>query len=1118
MLNRFLLTVIITLSSPYCLRVEADDYQDRILPYLKSYCMECHAGEKAKGELDLEKYAANGDVVANFRRWKHVMEFIRQGEMPPEDSQQPSIGESNDVVAAIESILIEEAKKRAGDPGVVLPRRLSNTEYNHAIHDLTGVDIQPTKSFPADPAGGEGFDNTGEALRMSPNLLKKYLAAAQHVSDHMVLKPDGIEFAPFPVLSYNERKKLTEQAVIDFYENHAVDVSSYLEAAWRYQHSSPNRQDQSVEAWATENSLSPTYLALVCRFIDHVDEKTAWGAEFRRHWDALPSPPEIERPIELRDLVKFMDVSRQLLASPEPELIKPGAGNWPISHLDFRDNVANHRDQFDRSVLKSDVLVKTDQIAARNKTSPKSRSLFLQFDHGFSTEPAFVVIEGAIFSEADRLPRNDQERTAQKVETLSSVLKRFAPDALEALKYGQGPAGEEISPDSFVVKVPATIEIPLNVDLQNEFKGRRLLLPCKLDKKNSPNGSVFVQATLDKPPSQRWAKGVQHLIVSDSPIAKELSKTGSSYCDTFPNRFFYVNDSRGLAAGFHLVEGFFRDDQPLVKKILSDSENAELDRLWRELEFVTESTETLLRGFVWFERSEREVLHDERFDFLRSEDPKLVEEELLGKFERLYLDKMGVKRIDDTLEAENPDDKYVMIHRFFNKIRGGLTKQQSLLQQAEQRGIADIESFAIRAWRRPLRMEEKLSLTSLYEDLRAEGQTVEGALRGVLIAVLMSPHFCYFIPKVPEGPQVSPLSDADLASRLSLFLWSSIPDETLLTAATQHQLQSEEQLVAQAKRMLNSPKVSALAQEFLGQWLRYRDYLDKDPINADAFAGYDDELREAMAEEPVRLATYLIQHDRPITELLTSDETFVNQRLAAHYGAGIQQQYAAQLSEFHENRERSSDIWFRVHGIRDEGRGGLLGMGVVLTKNSSGERTSPVKRGFWTVHHLLGQHFPPPPADVPELPKSEKEATHTIRELLAKHVEDTKCAMCHKHFDGLGLVMEGFDAIGRRRTIDSAGRKIDNRSELPNGESAQGIPELIDYIQQHRQDAFVKTFCRKFLGYALGRSVILSDEPLLSEMELALKRHDYRFSALFETVILSPQFRKHRGHDVVVGP
>ena len=403
----------------------------------------------------------------------------------------------------------------------------------------------------------------------------------------------------------------------------------------------------------------------------------------------------------------------------------------------------------------------------------------------------------------------------------------------------------------------------------------------------------------------------------------------------------------------------------------------------------------------------------------------------------------------------------------------------------------------------------------LYRTLRGEGQDVEGALRGVLTAVLMSPEFCYHFTAVADGTGVYPLTDQNLASRLSLFLWSTLPDDELLAAAEDHRLQDEDQLLAQTRRMLKDPRISAFACEFFGQWLRYRDYLQKDPINAPAFPGYNDELREAIFEEPVRLVTHLIQTDRPVTELLNSDATFVNRILAAHYGGDVQKQYLAHASGQSQASADAGELWYPVSGLKAEGRGGLFGMAIILTKNSAGERTSPVKRGFWTVHHLLGQHFPPPPADVPELPKSEKEASQTIRELLAAHVADSKCAMCHKHFDSLGLAMEGFDAIGRWRTKDSAGRSIDNLAELPNGETARGIPGLIEYILQHRREEFIRTLCRKFLGFALGRSVKLSDESLLAEMETRLAAHDYRFSALFEVVVRSPQFRQQRGRDFV---
>jgi hypothetical protein len=177
---------------------QADVFKEKIEPFAKKYCHTCHNKKQAKGELDLTRYARDGDVTSDFRRWNSVIEFVRKGVMPPSDHKnQPTLEERGAVVGAIEAILLVEAKKHAGDPGVVLPRRLSNTEYDLSIRDLTGVTIQATKEFPVDPAGGEGFNNTGEALAMTPSLLNKYLGAAQLVSDHLVLKPSGITFAPF---------------------------------------------------------------------------------------------------------------------------------------------------------------------------------------------------------------------------------------------------------------------------------------------------------------------------------------------------------------------------------------------------------------------------------------------------------------------------------------------------------------------------------------------------------------------------------------------------------------------------------------------------------------------------------------------------------------------------------------------------------------------------------------------------------------------------------------------------------------------------------------------------------------------------------------------------------
>lgn len=1118
-------------------RSDADDlFAQSVQQYISTYCIECHQGDKAKGDLDLSRYQNSSDVIQNFRTWNHIVEFIQNGEMPPRDSKQPSIDENNSVAKSVANILIAEAKKRDGDPGPVLPRRLSNTEYDNSVRDLTGIHIRPTKDFPPDPAGGEGFDNTGESLGISPNLLKKYLATAQLVSDHLVLRTDGIAFSPFPITSYNERRKLTEEAIIDFYNQHSVDLEKYIEAAWRFRFRPSSQSAVTIESWAQDRGLSSVYLPRVANFLDVTLPKTAsyelaFAHQLATQWQQLAAPEsETSTSQQIRDFVQSIELLRNVLTPPERELIQSNAGNWPINHLDFRAKVAASRDQFETNNLKATTILRSPRISNRhsNASDNQTQKISIQFERAFSNDDTVVIIQQAIFSNSDQWPNNPTEYQQHQAQSFRSVLEASAPELASSLRFGNHLSGTDIDAESFAVQVPNNIEIAIPAKLAKQLDGKHLLMKCQLDTSHNRNGNAFADIQYNTRAPRSLGRNAKLLIEKESDLTKSVSQFATDFCDTFPNRFYYVDSGRGLAAGFHLVEGFFRDDQPLVNKVLSEAENVKLNKLWREIDFVTESAETLLRGFVWFERAEREVLLDKRFDFLSSEDPKLVEDSMLERFEKVYLDKMGVQRIEDTLEPVNRDAKFEMIHGFFEQIRHGLAEHKSLLALAEPKALLDIEAFASRAYRRKLSDSDRESLHTLYRELRADGLDIEPALRGLVTAILMSPDFFLLYRETTDGKSVSLLPDNVIATRLSYFLWSSLPDEALLAAASSGDLTTPDQIAAQTLRMLDQPQVQSFAREFFGQWLRYRDFIEKDPINAAAFPGYDEELRLAMAEEPVQLATRLIQLDRPITDLLNSDTTMVNARLAKHYGPVFEQQYREELTKFVRSQtgdasdhtpnalataDANKSPWLPVRGLRQSGRGGLFGMAVVLAKNSAGERTSPVKRGFWSVHHLLGQHFPPPPADVPELPKSEATSEKTIRELLALHVADEQCARCHKHFDGLGLAMEGFDATGRARTVDSAGRPIDNVATLPGGNSAQGISGLIDYVEKQRRDDFVRTFCRKFLGYALGRSVLLSDQPLLDEMERQLVANEYRFSSAFITVVRSQQFRYQRSKD-----
>jgi len=286
----------------------ADEFQDRIRPFAKKYCAECHNSKKANADLDFTHYTSGADVVRDFRHWINVIEFIQGGEMPPpEEKNQPTIGEREQVVASIKTLLSVAAQKNAGDPGEILPRRLSNTEYDLSVRDLTGVDVKATANFPADPAGGEGFDNTGEALSMSPNLLKKYLSAGQQVASHLVLKTDGITFSPFPVTSYNERKKLTEQAIIDFYHAHDVQTIDYLAAAWRFRYRVDEDREITIEHWAQRHGLSKKYLATIFATLQEAPAASGYLKQLGEKWLAVPPPTEDgQRPRQLIEVERYI--------------------------------------------------------------------------------------------------------------------------------------------------------------------------------------------------------------------------------------------------------------------------------------------------------------------------------------------------------------------------------------------------------------------------------------------------------------------------------------------------------------------------------------------------------------------------------------------------------------------------------------------------------------------------------------------------------------------------------------------------------------------------------------------------------------------------------------------
>ncbi len=323
-----------------------------------------------------------------------------------------------------------------------------------------------------------------------------------------------------------------------------------------------------------------------------------------------------------------------------------------------------------------------------------------------------------------------------------------------------------------------------------------------------------------------------------------------------------------------------------------------------------------------------------------------------------------------------------------------------------------------------------------------------------------------------------------------------MPDEELLRHAATGDLQSHDILLAQTRRMLKDSRALGLATEFTGNWLGFRQFETNNSVDRNRFPSFNDSLREAMFQEPIRYMEDIISNNRPVLDLLYGNYTFVNPPLAQHYGIpGV-----------------TGDVnnWVRVDDALRYGRGGLLPMAVFLTQNSPGLRTSPVKRGNWVVQRVLGIRVPPPPPVVPELPGDEAKSDLPVREMLAQHRANPVCAACHSRFDSFGLAFEGYGPVGDARTKDLAGRAVDTAVTYPGGIGGTGLEGLQAFIRGYRQDQFVSNLNRKLLAYALNRSLQLSDESFVERMKAQLAGSEYRFNTLVEAIVTSPQFLNKR--------
>jgi hypothetical protein len=643
------------------------------------------------------------------------------------------------------------------------------------------------------------------------------------------------------------------------------------------------------------------------------------------------------------------------------------------------------------------------------------------------------------------------------------------------------------------IRAPASVEVRVPADL---VAGYEFITTGRLDKTSGAEGSVQLQVLTNKPSAGSGLLAIEAktadgegpwysnnrttshnapIIVNDASAArKRIEAAFDEFRQIFPAALCYtkivpVDEVVTLTL-------YYREDDHFKRLMLDDRQAARLDRLWDELHYVAE-------------------------DDLR----------MVDVFEQLW-----------QYATQDADPSVFEPMREPIKQRAAAFRQRQIETQPAQLDAA--LKFADGAYRRPLNDAEKDELRGLYRKLRTEEIPHEDAIRLTLARTLVAPAFLYKAEKPVAGEKPGPVSDWELATRLSYFLWSSAPDAELRAVAASGKLRKPDVLAVQMRRMIKDDRTRRLATEFACAWLHIYDFDqlgEKSERHFPTFAG----IRGAMYEETIRFFTDLFQNDGSVLDILDADYTFLNADLAKHYGIPdtllrSSGRESAQIKPRNDQSRLTSaatsgdDGWHRIDGVKQFGRGGILAQATTLAKQSGASRTSPILRGNWLAEVLLGDKLPRPPKDVPQLPEDEATETLTVRQLTEKHSSDPKCYGCHRRIDPYGFSLEAYDAIGRFREKDLGGRAIEVKTKTMDGAEIDGLEGLRQYLLTTKRDAFLKQFCRKLLGYSLGRGILLSDTPLINEMRDQLKKHDYKIGAAIETIVRSKQFREIRGKEM----
>ena len=995
----------------------AKAYAERIHPLLVKTCGKCHGKEPKDNDLDITSLATAKAIFAQPKVLAEIAERLNEGDMPPKKAPQPSQAEREQLLGWVAAALDAEAASRAGDPGPVTLRRLSNTEYDNAVRDLTGVDMRPTRAreFPTDSVGGEGFANVGDAMPVTPGLVERYHLAARDVAARAVLLPKGFRFSASP-----DRPAWAEEALKSLRSFHARQagpngeppLAAHLGATLRHRDRLTSGGASAIAAVAVEEKLNPTYLAALWAGLTGKTVSPMLDP-IRGQWRAATTDPA---PV----LAAIKATQEQLFLGNYKKNAVIAVGNGFPAWEDLRRVVARERVE------------------------------------GAAREPVFRLVALPVapaqpdtFVVWDRLRLEGGDGP-----TLVLAAQPELRAAVEAsgLKFGIHPQGRPVPKSALVTAAGAEVVIYLKnlpASLQKSLTLPRFLRADVSIDEGSPE-SAAVQAFLiaatggggtgAEPVAKATPGDPRAAQIVHPRVAAERARPAAEFRALFPPAVLFEpivpRDAQGSVFMYH------REDEPLRRLLLDGAGRAELDRLWSELRFVSED------AFATPRRNEEIVQY-----YRKPNDGARI--------------------------------MFFYIQLFDEQVKREVKELRAAQVAAEPGHLEALLAFAARAWRRPLDSDERAAIFASYRADRAEGIQHDPAFRSALARVLSSPWFLYRVEKPATGPRWQPVSGDELATRLSFLLWDSIPDDELRAkAARLHEPAVMEQ---QLRRMVKDARMRGLAEEFGARWLGVRDFVANHGRSLNHFPEFTPALRDTLAEEPVRFFEDLLVNDRPVADVIAADAVVVNDVLAKHYGIpGV-----------------SGPEWRRVEKVSAYGRGGLLGFGAVLAKQSAAARTSPIKRGAWMAQ-MLGERLPKVPPNVPPLPESPP-AGLSVREITERHRQDPACSGCHARIDPYGMTLERFDALGRFRPARDL-KPGDTRGTLRDGTEIDDFAGLRAYVAGPRREDVLRALAHKLTGYALGRAVKLSDRKLVDELTKTMAAGG-RWSDALLVIVRSEQFR-----------